>query len=83
MKTSQTTRLLELLSDGLPHRTDNILQVVYGSEHLGIARIGARIADLRETYEIIGYKCPERKSLYFYKLLGPKKVEIRQEVLAI
>jgi hypothetical protein len=36
---TQTQRLYELLTDGKPHRTDDILRVVYGSEHNGIARI--------------------------------------------
>jgi hypothetical protein len=44
---TQTERLYNLLKDNLPHRTDEILRVVYGSEHNGIARIGARIADLK------------------------------------
>jgi hypothetical protein len=44
---SQTDQLYNLLKDGLPHRTDEILRVVYGNEHMGIARIGARIADLK------------------------------------
>lgn len=69
---SQTERLYELLKDGQPHRTDEILEKVYGSEHLGIARIGARVADLREKYEIVGYKDKDNRSLYFYRLIGPK-----------
>jgi hypothetical protein len=39
---TQLTRLAELPKDGKPHRTDEILREVYGSEHLGIARVGAR-----------------------------------------
>jgi len=45
---TQTARLLQLLKDHKPHRTDEILREVYGSEHLGIARIGARINDLKK-----------------------------------
>lgn len=69
MKNSQKTRLLELLSDGQAHRTDNILQEVYGSEHLGLARIGARCYDLkREGKNIIGWRDKDKNSLYWYQL---------------
>lgn len=57
MKTSQAQRLYELLKDGQPHRTDEILKVVYGSEHLGIARPGARVNDLRNGKWAGGKKC--------------------------
>lgn len=68
MKTSQKIRLLKLLSDGKPHRTDNILQEVYGSEHLGLARVGARIWDLKQAGKnIVGWK-DENKQLYWYQL---------------
>ena len=66
---SQEQRLFELLSDFNPHRTDEILQVVYGSEHLGIARIGARIADLKKKgHKIQGFRDPQHSTLYFYQL---------------
>ena len=45
---TQTERLYELLKEGKPHRTDEILLKVYGSAHNGIARISARVADLKE-----------------------------------
>jgi hypothetical protein len=68
---TQAERLLQLLKDGLPHRTDEILREVYGSEHLGIARIGARIADLKKLgHHIIGYHDPENSRLYIYKLIS-------------
>lgn len=70
MKKSQTQRLYELLLDGKSHRTDEILREVYGSEHLGIARIGARIADLKKLgHQIIGYHDPQNRKLYVYKLI--------------
>jgi hypothetical protein len=47
---SQTDKLHKLLRDGKWHTTPNILAEVYGSSHLGIARIGARIWDLRHRY---------------------------------
>jgi len=36
---SQVDRLYNLLSDGLEHRTDEILKVVYGNEHKGLANV--------------------------------------------
>ncbi len=71
---SQADKLYELLKDYRPHRTDEILRVVYGSEHAGIARIGARIADVKSKHgvEIHGWKDPERLSLYWYQLVKPQ-----------
>src|ERR1700759_781828 len=87
MKKTQTERLYELLKDGLPHRTDEILRVVYGSEHQCIARIGARGADLKEEKwpgefkcTIEGYKDPEKQALYFYKLIPPKQIDCRRHL---
>jgi len=66
---SQINRLYNLLSDGLPHRTDQILKEVYGSEHLGIARVGARIYDLRKKgLDIRGWEDKEKPTLYYYQL---------------
>lgn len=47
-KPAQVERLGALLADGRAHRTDEILAAVYGSEHCGCARIGARIWDLKK-----------------------------------
>jgi hypothetical protein len=79
MKESQTDRLYALLKDGMPRRTDEILRVVYGGEHLGIARIGARIADLKEGKHTARVKCDiprarpdaENPSLSWYQILPP------------
>jgi hypothetical protein len=48
-----------------------ILNEVYGSEHLGIARIGARIADIKKKYgvKIKGYKDETTPSLYWYQII--------------
>jgi hypothetical protein len=70
---TQTDRLLELLKDYKPHRTDEILREVYGSEHMGIARIGARINDLKKRgHNIFGYHDPTNRKLYVYKLVPPE-----------
>lgn len=71
-RSTQASRLWELLSDGQPHRTDEILQKVYGGTHLGIARVGARIYDLkkkRDGVEIRGWKDQFKKTLYWYQMI--------------
>lgn len=71
---SQADKLLEVLSDGEPHRTDEILDKVYGGEHLGLARIGARVHDLKNRgQKIEGWTDPDHKTLYWYQLENPAK----------
>lgn len=43
---SQVNKLYDLLKDGEAHRTDEIMKIVYGGDHLGLARVGARVNDL-------------------------------------
>jgi hypothetical protein len=76
---SQTSRLLTLLSDGLPHRTDEIVEKVYG-HGLSLSRVGARVYDLKTKYElnINGWHDPKNKSLYWYQL---KAEAYRREAL--
>lgn len=78
---TQAQRLLELLSDGRAHRTDEIMRVVYGSDHLGIARISARVWDLNDRFKkqgrperIVSEKDPEHPTLYFYRLVGSRRI---------
>ncbi len=72
---SQSSKLFELLKDGLPHRTDEILEKVYGNNHCGLARVGARIWDLKNFgHNIIGWKDKNNRALYFYQL----KRELKQ-----
>lgn len=72
MVEGQENRLFDLLSDFKPHRTDEILSVVYGSEHLGIARISARIFGLKKKgHKIDGYRDPNIQTLYYY-IMKPK-----------
>ena len=67
---SQTTLLFHLLSDRNWHRTDEILEKVYGFDHVGIARVGARVADLKRKGCIIDGKPDKMKhSLYWYRLI--------------
>ena len=44
---SQSDRLYDLLSDGKEHSTIEIMKVIYGADHLGLSRIGARIDDIK------------------------------------
>ena len=79
MKKSQAERLWEVLRDGRPHRTDEILTRVYGSEHAGIARIGARISDVKRNHhvEIKGYKDKQIPSLYWYHAQVPEVLRVQ------
>lgn len=69
-KLSQSSRLYELLSDGQPHRTDEICAKVYGDEHLGLARVGARIWDLKKGKNLVieGWKDKDNHALYWYQM---------------
>ena len=67
---SQKDSLFLLLNDGEPHSTVEILEVVYGGSHLGLARVGARIYDLRrEGYDITGWKDKENPAIYWYQMI--------------
>ena len=67
---SQSKRLLALLSDQQWHSTVEIMERVYGGSHLGIARIGARVFDLRaKGHQIEGKKHPENPAIYLYRLV--------------
>jgi len=68
---SQAESLCNLLKDGKPHRTDEILEVVYGGSHLGLARCGARIYDIKKRgFDVIGWRDPVTPSLFWYQLRG-------------
>lgn len=88
---SQTNKLYNLLSDGNPHRTDRILLEVYGGGHLGCARIGSRIFDVKQKFnvEIESWKDKEIPSLWWYQIkqkdtlfnVQEKKVVSDQDIL--
>lgn len=67
---AQTKKLYELLSDGQPHRTDQICREVYGDEHLGVARIGARIWDIKkkQNLQIKSWRDEVKKNLWWYQI---------------
>lgn len=65
---SQSDRLYLLLADGLPHRTDEIVEVVYGPGCV-LARVGARIHNLKQKgHQIIGWHDENNAALYWYQL---------------
>jgi hypothetical protein len=69
MKISQAEKLRRLLSDGEPHSTVEIMEKVYGGSHLGLARVGARIYDLkRGGHEITGWKDEKQPQIYWYQM---------------
>lgn len=67
---SQIERLYDSLYSGEPKRSDILLKEVYGSEHLGIARLAARVHDLRKKGHIIkSWSDPEKQTLTWYQLI--------------
>lgn len=64
---SQKERLLRMLQDGQWHDTPSIQREVYGADHLGVARIGARADDLRNDGHTIESK-KVSKSVWSYRL---------------
>ncbi len=77
MKKSQADRLLDLLRDGVEHSTIEILERVYGGGHLGIARIGARIHDLKgRGFEIVSRRDEQRPTIWLYQLVSAPKKQI-------
>jgi hypothetical protein len=76
-KPSQAERLRILLSDGKPHSTPEILDRVYGVGHSGIARIGARIADLKEKGCVIGgWRDEDNPTVYWYQMKARPKPRV-------
>lgn len=70
MSLSQTEKLYSLLSDNNAHRTDEILREVYGGDHLGLARLAARIYDVKKKYGVTieGWKDDVNPALYWYQI---------------
>lgn len=69
---SQTSLLLDLLLDLRPHRTDEIVEKVYGPK-LSLARVGARIWDIKRklpsSQTIRGWHDKENPALYWYQIV--------------
>ncbi len=71
-KSTQAERLLTLLSDGSWHDTVQIQYIVYGDEHLGLSRVGARIHDLKKKGHMIEGR-HKSQTIYEYRLV-PKEI---------
>lgn len=67
---SQKARLLSLLSDGQWHDTVEILEKVYKGGRSGIARVGARIHDLKKDGHNIEGR-DKTATVYEYRLIHP------------
>lgn len=66
---NQADRILNLLQDHFAHSTDDISKKIYGADHAGTTRIGARIFDLRKRgYDIDGFPDKDNRALYYYQL---------------
>lgn len=85
---SQKDSLFILLSDGEPHSTEEIKDVVYGGSHLGLSRVASRINDLvKEGYVFLdkdgnpitekgarrGWFDKVHKTIYWYWMMVDKK----------
>lgn len=75
---AQAKKLYDLLRDGRPHRTDEICREVYGDEHLGVARIGARIYDIKKKHNLVikSWKDEVKKSLWWYQIEPAAEVRV-------
>jgi hypothetical protein len=73
MKKSQMEQIYDLLRSGRPVRTDEIMREVYGNDHLGLARVGARVWDVKKKYkvEVKGWKDEQNPTLYWYQIKTP------------
>lgn len=94
MNLSQNEKLYDLLKDRRPHSTLEILSVVYGGSHLGLARVSARVWDLthgkwagKSRVEINGWHDKENPTVYWYQIknepyplyrIESKKIESRE-----
>lgn len=70
---SQSEKLFGILSDGLPHRVDELVTKVYEFDQgPSIARLGARVWDLKKKYgfEIKSWPDPNNRKLWFYQILA-------------
>jgi hypothetical protein len=66
---SQKQEILNILSDGLPHRSDYFQTKMFGSTKFGLFRLGARVFDLRkEGHNIAGWKDAQNPAFYWYQL---------------
>jgi hypothetical protein len=70
MKTpSQKSRIFDLLSDGQPHNTAEIMTRIYGVNHFGYCNVHGRITDIRqEGHEVKSWMDKDNRSLCWYQM---------------
>ena len=79
---SQTEKLETLLKDGNWHRVDNIIRDVYEMDKVCVARISARILDLKKKgYEIESRPSVFDKKLWEYRIKAVRVNEFGDSVL--
>lgn len=78
---TQTDTIYNILIDGQPHRTDEIVRRVYRQLGPSLARVGARIYDIKKKYtvEIEGWRDPQRPTLYWYMMKLNTKFKYEQK----
>lgn len=71
---SQAARLLAVLQDYQPHRSDELTRRVYDvPDGVWLARLGARVYDLKRAgHRIRSYPDPAHRTLWYYQLLRPE-----------
>lgn len=69
---TQTEKLIAVLSDLAPHRSDRLVDAVYGPG-CALARLAARAhnakAKLSPNWTIRVYKAPENPKLHYYQIV--------------
>ena len=80
---SQSSEILEILLDEKAHRVDEIIEKVYKMEKPSVARVGARIFELKEKhgFEIKSWPDPKNRKLWYYQLSPAPRVDSRQDTL--
>jgi len=78
---SQTELLYNLLKDGQEHSTVEIMEKVYGGSHLGLARVSARIYDIKKKYGVFisGRTDTTNSNIYWYKIVK-KRIDILDSI---
>ena len=70
---TQTDRLIAVLSDLAPHRTDEIVEKVYGPG-CSLARVAARVYNVKRKvapgWTVKGWKDAQKPTLYWYQLVA-------------
>ena len=75
---SQTEKLYSVLSDGRPHRVDELLDRVYGAiEGFSVARLGARVWDLKKRYNVEIKSWPDHanRKMWVYQIIKDSGLE--------